>query len=206
MKPCSPCRSISASLSYPRSPYPAASSRQQRQRLPVIVRHILHHNRVRRNRHQPYTAAARYRHPTPETHPPHAAETPCRFPFAAVAVPKNFRSIGGGGGGPGRRRRWQRRPGFGRAGAIGFGISIGAEVCRKNIPPAPRVHQRLRHQHRLHLQRRIELRRSRPQLLRRLPRTSPAAVAATGRSRRRRSPEHGSRRRRRRSRLRVADR
>jgi hypothetical protein len=54
-----------------------------------------------------------------------------------VAVPKNFRSIGGGGGGPGGGGGGGGGPGFGRAGATGLGISIGTELAEKMFRPLP---------------------------------------------------------------------
>src|SRR5258707_4369527 len=61
----------------------------------------------------------------------------CRLPSAPVAVPKNFRSIGGGGGGPSGRGGGGGGPGFGRTGAIGLGISTGTEVAEKIFRPLP---------------------------------------------------------------------
>src|SRR5260370_29204271 len=60
-----------------------------------------------------------------------------RLPSAAVAVPKNFRSIGGGGGGPGGGGGGGGGPGFGRTDAIGLGISTGTEVAEKIFRPLP---------------------------------------------------------------------
>src|SRR5882757_8799977 len=60
-----------------------------------------------------------------------------RLPSAPVAVPKNFRSIGGGGGGPGGGGGGGGGPGFGRTGAIGLGISIGTELAEKIFRPLP---------------------------------------------------------------------
>lgn len=61
-----------------------------------------------------------------------------RVPSAAVAVPKNFRSIGGGGGGPGGGGGGPGGGAFtGRTDAIGFGISIGAELAEKILRPLP---------------------------------------------------------------------
>src|SRR5271170_5990394 len=59
-------------------------------------------------------------------------------PLAAVAVPKNFRSIGGGGGGPGGGGGG---PGGGAfpvlTGTIGFGIATGTELAEKIFRPPP---------------------------------------------------------------------
>src|ERR1700733_14383148 len=60
-----------------------------------------------------------------------------RFPSGAVAVPKNFRSIGGGGGGPGGGGGGGGGKAFVRTGATGFGISIGAELAEKIFRPLP---------------------------------------------------------------------
>src|SRR6202789_1987134 len=61
-----------------------------------------------------------------------------RVPFASVAVPKNFRSIGGGGGGPGGGGGG---PGGGAfpvlTGTIGFGIATGTELAEKIFRPPP---------------------------------------------------------------------
>src|ERR1700687_2643745 len=59
-----------------------------------------------------------------------------RLPSAPVAVPKNFRSIGGGGGGPGDGGGGGG-PAFGRTGAIGLGTSGGTEVAEKIFRPPP---------------------------------------------------------------------
>src|SRR5438067_13370542 len=61
-----------------------------------------------------------------------------RLPSAPVAVPKNFRSIGGGGGGgPGGGGGGGGGPGFGRTATIGFGISTGIEFGEKIFRPLP---------------------------------------------------------------------
>src|ERR1700738_2733161 len=54
-----------------------------------------------------------------------------RLPSAPVAVPKNFRSIGGGGGGPGGGGGGGGGPGLVRTGTTGFGISTGTELAEK---------------------------------------------------------------------------
>src|SRR6266550_2931514 len=59
-----------------------------------------------------------------------------RLPSAPVAVPKNFRSIGGGGGGPGGGGGGGGGPVF-RTGAIGLGISTGTEFTEKIFRPFP---------------------------------------------------------------------
>src|SRR5271170_2283215 len=58
-------------------------------------------------------------------------------PLAAVAVPKNFRSIGGGGGGPGGGGGGGGGPGFVRTDTTGFGISTGTELAEKIFRPFP---------------------------------------------------------------------
>ena len=60
-----------------------------------------------------------------------------RFPSADVAVPKNFKSIGGGGGGPGGGVYTGTTGPFGLTEAIGIGIAIGAEVIEKIFLPLP---------------------------------------------------------------------
>src|SRR5215469_2914720 len=59
-----------------------------------------------------------------------------RFPFAKVAVPKNFRSIGGGGGGPGGGV-YTGGGGVFRTEATGLGISIGIDAGEKMFLPLP---------------------------------------------------------------------
>jgi hypothetical protein len=56
--------------------------------------------------------------------------------LAEVAVPKNFKSIGGGGGGPGGGV-YTGTTGFGRADAMAFGISTGADSAEKMFRPLP---------------------------------------------------------------------
>src|ERR1700721_1155020 len=60
-----------------------------------------------------------------------------RVPFAPVAVPKNFKSIGGGGGGPGGGGGGPGATFAVLTGAIGFGISTGTELLEKIFRPPP---------------------------------------------------------------------
>src|ERR1700678_2499667 len=60
-----------------------------------------------------------------------------RAPFAPVAVPKNFKSIGGGGGGPGGGGGGPGATFAVLTGAIGFGISTGTELLEKIFRPPP---------------------------------------------------------------------
>jgi hypothetical protein len=60
-----------------------------------------------------------------------------RAPSAPVAVPKNFKSIGGGGGGPGGGGGGPGTTFAVRTGAIGFGISTGTELLEKIFLPPP---------------------------------------------------------------------
>src|SRR5882757_6596810 len=62
----------------------------------------------------------------------------CRSPFAAVAIPKNFKSIGGGGGGPTGPVRTGASSSGVRTLATSFGIATaGAEFGEKMFLPLP---------------------------------------------------------------------
>src|ERR1700722_18179043 len=60
-----------------------------------------------------------------------------RFPLAPMATPKNFKSIGGGGGGPVSTTGGGATTATLRTGAIGLGISTGAEFAEKIFLPFP---------------------------------------------------------------------